>query len=218
MKSEFSETQFAFGVVHEILNRHPNSWSIFFPTQRKENDCGYDVKLNHEVTPVYVQFKVAEYLNRSNARQKDTIGVPYFRFKIWPVSQSPQHNQLVHLAQKGNNVFYIAPKFYTQKDFESYFFNQKLLDYVLFSPCERLREIYGNENHCVIYNEKSTEGIMCSKSKPFHGYSYLQMLKNIDGHQYYRNIDECIMKIITELDLKVDLSDFRKCGCVKSFV
>lgn len=64
MKCEFSETQFMFSFVHELLNKQQVSslkWFVpMFPTQHAEKKLGYDFKINNPVYAIFIQFKVPE--------------------------------------------------------------------------------------------------------------------------------------------------------------
>ncbi|MFA5007418.1 MAG: hypothetical protein WC509_08170 [Candidatus Izemoplasmatales bacterium] len=158
MDSQFSEIQFGFGLLREIVDgpffgRLENS--PFMPTQNKEKILGYDARLD-KCRPLFLQFKRSEMLTRSTANEWSVFGNPYYRIEIYPDSVTHQHNLLVSLAnQFGNSVFYAAPMFITENDFLNHYTNKTIQDHTKFINCRRLSTISGSTAHHICFMDKT---------------------------------------------------------------
>ena len=68
MRSEFSEFSYGFAFTHEYVNHTPGLKAApELPSLVREAEKGYDLKLNYSGHPKFFQFKLAEYMTRSNA-------------------------------------------------------------------------------------------------------------------------------------------------------
>jgi hypothetical protein len=94
-----------------------------FPSLLEEGKAGggYDVKLDAPGLPLYLQFKRSECMQRKSARELANFGcalqLPYYRFSITDNHYSAQHELLRELDVGANRVFYVAPRFHTQNQF-----------------------------------------------------------------------------------------------------
>lgn len=77
MKCEFSETQFVFGVMNELVNNYlqkKSGWTaLYFPTQRKEMRLGYDVKIKNPVRTRSVFFNLK--FQKKRLHRRENIGL-----------------------------------------------------------------------------------------------------------------------------------------------
>ena len=158
MRCQFSEMQFVFGVLREIVQKlNPaNGWtSIQIPTQREELEVGYDCRLGRgAVRALFFQFKVPQKLTRSNAKHWRDFGGDYYNFKLWKTEETPQHNNLVKLANKDhiNRVFYCAPAFIEEKEFQIYYEKEEIAKNSIYISCKDLPIIpKGDERHSISY-------------------------------------------------------------------
>ncbi len=68
MRSEFSEFSYGFAFTHEYVNHTLGLKAApELPSLVREAEKGYDLKLNYSGHPKFFQFKLAEYMTRSNA-------------------------------------------------------------------------------------------------------------------------------------------------------
>lgn len=107
MNAEFTELNYMFGAIKEILET--NKWGKnvipYFPSQQEEATTGCDVYFDKGI-PVFLQFKTSRKMTRFNAKEWSFFNVPYYKFFVYPNSKTHQHNLLVKLGKnKFNNVF-----------------------------------------------------------------------------------------------------------------
>ena len=122
MKSEFSEFSYGFAVTHGLLKDTPSiDVAPHFPSLVEEGKLGYDLNVGFPGMPIYIQFKLSDYLTRRPAKYWDFYNEPYFRFDITPRTISEQHNLLKDLADHGEEVFYVSPLFWKAGQFNEAF-------------------------------------------------------------------------------------------------
>ncbi len=154
MKPLFSEFSFGFGISHEMLNR-ANAHSLaapVFPSLHSERLLGWDVKFAFLGFSLFLQFKRSDALTRSSAREWNLFGHSYFRFPVYRLDKSPQHNLLVELARNEPYVYYCAPAFYTDSDFNSNFVSQTLSEHTVVIPTVGLPLLTDQEQHYIVYD------------------------------------------------------------------
>lgn len=132
MRAEFSEFSYGFAVTREYTLEPGGGDTVpVFPSLVEEGrpGGGYDVMLErvlaHPGVPLYLQFKRPEALIRSTAKELNPdrdggpldLVLPYFRIPLMPARHSPQHALLLQHEADGNEVRYVAPRFYKMDDF-----------------------------------------------------------------------------------------------------
>ena len=129
MKPLISEFSFGYALTEELVRGRHGSLvgAPIFPTQYQEGqEGGYDIHLPFIGVPIFLQFKLSEYLKRSYAKEWSLFRSPYYRMHLRPLRWSSQHNLLLEIEGRGNEVFYVAPEFHTQEElnnFLSFFLN-----------------------------------------------------------------------------------------------
>lgn len=162
MKSEFSEFTYGFLLCTEIINRQRKrntSTNIpKFPSLIAEAKIGYDVKIPRRGLPLFLQFKLAQYLKpNSRAMCSKSYSQDFFRITLYRRTKSQQHNLLCRLARTFPHVYYASPSFYLQRDFNQYFINESIKENSAFIPLRRLSEITDDDEHYLTYiNTKPT--------------------------------------------------------------
>lgn len=154
MRALYTEFSFGFGIAHEIQNiLHSISLCApVFPSLLDERDVGWDVNFRISGRSLFLQFKRSDALTRRTAKQWPVFNSSFYRFPVYRRIESPQHNLLVRLAKSQPHVYYCAPLFYKDGDFNSYFMQKSLLDYSLFIPCKGLPELTDDDQHYIAYN------------------------------------------------------------------
>ena len=134
MRATFSEFSFGYAVTEELATHHRRSKRRMppqFPTLRQEKSMGYDVKVSLPSGWLFLQFKLCEALVRKTAKEIAKnhlpLKVPFLRMNLMPAKRSRQHRLLLNLEQKGENVFYAAPRFYKDKEFCLYYQQRHIL-------------------------------------------------------------------------------------------
>jgi hypothetical protein len=164
MNSEFTEFSFGFAVTHELILE--NSGNVFaapeFPSLIREGQAGggYDVRLNFG-TFLFLQFKLSEFMYGRRARYRSLIGLPYYRFWITPRWQSQQHRMLVDLGNAGQQVYYPAPIFHLQTDFNVEFQGNTVVNRSAFINPAEINYLADDGDHCVVLN--NDEAYSCSE-------------------------------------------------------
>src|SRR5262249_10714370 len=120
MTPDLSEFSYGFALTHELVGRiGPLRAAPIFPSLLEEGKAGggYDVNLNAPGFPLYLQFKRADCMTRSSAREIAQFGLPlnlpYYRMKVTERKRSAQHELLLELDDGNNQVFYASPCFHT---------------------------------------------------------------------------------------------------------
>ena len=152
MKSEFSEFSYGFAVTHGLLRDEPGiDVAPHFPSLVQEGKIGYDVKLGFLGFPIYLQFKLSDYLTRRPAKYWENYYEPYFRFDITPLTISQQHNLLKDLADSGEEVFYVSPVFWKATQFNDAFRDNHVAARSMWLPLGQLPYLTDDEPHHVTY-------------------------------------------------------------------
>lgn len=156
MNVGFSETQFVIAYLHELFTFCENNhiqYTFTMPTQRMEAILGYDARIDiddinpdEEINPIFLQFKVPEYMENKNAKEwgdfSDDRALPYYRIHIWPQNVSSQHNLLVDFSRRNRYVFYCTPEF---RNFNQALMNHTVLDNTALIPCRDLPHNSGSD-------------------------------------------------------------------------
>ena len=145
MPTDFSEFSFGFAFTHEYVNRNPGLKAApELPSLIKEAESGHDLKLPYQGHPKYFQFKLSTYLQRTTAIHWNDHSCPHYRVRLTtrPRPNRPkgtdQHSRLKSLAQSVDDVFYIAPRFHSEDEFNHLFLQGNVTDNSLWAPLKDL--------------------------------------------------------------------------------
>ena len=162
MRPIFSEFSFGFAFLHEYVNHNPGLTAApELPSLREEAMEGWDAKLTFQGHPKFFQFKLSEYLCRSNASQWPCHNRSYFRFHITPLDKSDQHNRLWDLANGGYDVLYAAPMFHKIEEFNQNFRAGQITFESIWLPVQCLDRIDEDDDdpHCITFSRTRINGI-----------------------------------------------------------
>ncbi|BAZ97477.1 hypothetical protein [Dehalococcoides mccartyi] len=198
----FSEFSYGYTVTEELATGVLGFQKVrpLFPTQYQEAQPGggYDVNLPYSGAPMYLQFKRADGMIRTNAKEYHLFNDTYYRMHLMPPRYSPQHELLIHLKASGNDVYYITPEFYTDEELASYYDNRTVFfNSRTFSPSE-IGHLSYDEDHYVVYNNSPIAWI-CSEEPR-------RLEKSIRG----RDFSEQIIVTTRQKSRRVDESFFDK--------
>jgi len=217
MDCQFSEMQFAFGLMNELVNnkfKSSKGWlTPTFPTQRKERDLGYDLSIKGPVRTIFFQFKVSDKKIGTNSKYWTDYYKPYFIFKIWPDSVSQQHNNLKKLALSDphNKVYYCAPRFYKNDDFDKHYKLGDIYRNSIYVPCGTLMTISGSDKHNIVYTDDHSDSpIMHSDKIKVESLDSEALLQDVCEAKPYDNIYECLNKVQDLFELKYENNNTRK--------
>ena len=158
MRPEFSEFSYSFALTRELMNSTTLTGTPLLPSTRDEGRLGYDLQIPISGVPVFFQFKLADYLKRSNAKyiRDGYYNTPYFRINIYKKHISNQHNILRHLANSSYLVYYVAPTFHLQDHFDNTFNSNQVISSSGFFDLSDLPTIVTDEEHHIVFLEKDT--------------------------------------------------------------
>ena len=152
MKAEFSEFSYGFAFTHGLLKDEPSIDVVpYFPSQVVEGKVGFDAKIGFPGLPIFLQFKLSDYLTRRPAKYWDYYHAPYYRFDVTPQSISQQHNLLKDLADTGEDVFYVSPLFWTTMQFNEAFRANQVAARSMWLPIGRLPRLNDYDPHHVTF-------------------------------------------------------------------
>lgn len=222
MKSQFSEFTYSFSITNELLYylRGYSYYAPIFPSLLEEGreGGGYDMKFDFDGVPIFLQFKLSEFLNSNNAKEKYLFEGPYYRFSLMPLRFSNQHNMLMDLELTGELVFYTAPKFYTIEALNHYFLENTIIDNSIFiSPIE-IGVLPDEDKHSIVFDINTNSIYRCSTPKDIHTaveHEIINKLKNCTSKNISKKylielaerMDEIIRKNIKN---KENLDEYKK--------
>ncbi len=129
MRAQFSEFSYGFAVTREVANiAHSQALEApVLPSLVQEGSLGWDAKFQLKGVSLFLQYKTSDWLSTARASHWNYVNGPYFRFPVYRPRDSRQHNLLVTLATKEDNVHYCAPMFHRAEEFNLSFFHDEVL-------------------------------------------------------------------------------------------
>jgi hypothetical protein len=188
MKSQFSEFTYGYSLVEEISRSSRFSAVPLFPSLIEEGRVGgYDVGLDINGMPLFLQFKRSDYLSRSNSKYYSYFSNPYYRFNLHALRHSQQHNLLLHLERSGNPVFYVAPKFHKNTELHNNYFNSNIASNSIWVAPTAIGNLPDDKEHAICFNRTESQVYFCSKPKLLeHSFKY----NNDSIHTYFNRFKE----------------------------
>ena len=191
MTPDFSEFSYGFAFTHEYVNRNPGlSAAPDLPSQIKEAETGYDLKLGYQGHPKYFQFKLSAYLNRRNAIHWHDHLRPHYRVRLRtrPRPNRPggtdQHSQLKRLAETVDDVFYVAPRFHSKGEFDRFFLRGTVTHNSLWAPLKNLLWVSDNKVHYMTFTRDQKEPLWHSEAVRLEG--------NFTADEHYETTRETV--------------------------
>jgi len=168
MRPDFSEFSYGYAVTEEIVTASKATLvaAPLFPSLYEEGKSGggFDVKIPLKGTPVFLQFKLSDCLERKNAKEypKPIKNLPYYRMYLRPRNHSDQHQLLIDLEASGESVFYIAPEFHLPSELNSFYQSKTVVsNSAAFSPSD-LGPLVDDDQHYVVFERGTSVGYFCS--------------------------------------------------------
>lgn len=133
-----SEFTFGYAFLYEQTHAHWGNLTAapILPSLQQEQNLGWDANLPVDGTPFFFQFKLSEYLFRSNAHfiQDGTYVTPYYRISLHPRDNNRQHRLLRAHSAQSPNTFYVAPELNAFAHFNTYFLDHTLTQHTRLIP------------------------------------------------------------------------------------
>jgi hypothetical protein len=165
MTPDLSEFSYGYALTEELATGPlgPLKAAPVFPSllQEGKSGGGYDVKLPFAGVPLFLQFKVAHWMERSSALEWARMKGPYYRMHLRSVRHSRQHDLLRNLEKGGQLVYYAAPEFHESEVLnDAYLKRQVVARSAFFRPGDI--GALDDEHHYVVYRADSNIAWVCS--------------------------------------------------------
>jgi hypothetical protein len=136
----FTEFSYGYALTDNILHAAlPSKQAApIFPSLIAEGSAGggYDVQIPSAPVPIFLQFKIPQVVRRKNDNMPEGFVNPYLRMHL-RTKRPNQHRLLLELEAQGNVVAYATPNFWTARDLDANFVNQRVhLETCYFSPSD----------------------------------------------------------------------------------
>lgn len=185
MDPTFSEFSYGYALTEElacgVLGQMVGA--PIFPSLYGEGQPGggYDVKLPIQGAPLFLQFKLSHYLKRSTASEWDYFGCPYFRMYLRPLRHSQQHNLLLDLERRANEVYYATPRFHTAEELNDAYIGGSVLYNSGFCRPMDIGRLSDKEQHYIVFERYGAKAYLFStKPKEVHSfYSGETFIENV---------------------------------------
>lgn len=152
-----SEFTFGFAFLYEQTHAH---WANLqaapvLPNLQQEQEEGWDANLPLNGIDFYYQFKLSDYLWRSNAKfiSDGTYNGPYYRIALHRNNNNQQHQRLRDHAINNPNTYYVAPEFNNLQQFNTSFLAQQITigsRLIALSDCD---DVLDGDQHFITYQE-----------------------------------------------------------------
>jgi len=156
-----SEFQFGFGFLYEQTRANWGDLRVapVLPSLQQEQQVGWDARLPLAATDYYYQFKLTDYLERSNAKfiADGPYSSPYFRISLHRRDNNRQHQRLKTCAASNPHTYYVAPEFYSIESFNSAFMNQQVLGQSRLIPVRDCKYVDDSEQHFITFQRGSPQ-------------------------------------------------------------
>jgi hypothetical protein len=155
MRPNISEFSYGFALTNELI-QSPGSLSAapVFPSLFDEGQPGggWDVRLDRPGVPLFLQFKLSEYMARRNCREvrDGNFSVPCYRMHLRR-PPSRQHEMLIDLETAGAEVYYAAPAFHQPDELNAAFLDRTVRDRSIWVRPSQIGHLPDNREHHVSF-------------------------------------------------------------------
>jgi len=126
----FSEFSYGYALTEDLIVSQGTSVSIapIFPSLIEEGQVGFDVLVERNGIPLFLQFKLAHYISRRTAHEvRDGLfEPPLYRMHLRCRNEMNQHSLLLSLEEEGNEVYYTAPAFHLREQLDEAYRNRQV--------------------------------------------------------------------------------------------
>lgn len=209
MKPNISETSYGYALTDELINRQnmPINSAPIFPTlyQEGQNGGGYDLLLDRPGLPLFLQFKLSDYLSRSNASEMNIFNNPYYRMYITKRNHSNQHQMLHELELNNdlNEVFYTAPLFHEPEELNDAYLNGNVSNRSLWINPSQIGLLPDDEQHYVVF-DSPINWYMCSEPKKMDFNVTFEKMNDELISNLQRNGDKFTREYVSDLSFYIE--------------
>lgn len=191
-------SEFTFGYAFLYEQTHA-SWpnlraAPVLPSLQQEQEQGWDAHLPLIGTDFYYQFKLSEYLSRSNASfiADGTYTNPYYRLSFHRKDNNRQHRRLREHASQNPNTYYVAPEFNSIDDFNAAFLSQQLTARSRLIPVIDCEDVDDGGQHYITFQAGQAAWLQRSEPRKHHRSFFGRDLERVyrSTEKQWRNIDK----------------------------
>lgn len=183
MKPNFSEFSYGFALVNELIAwpNQPVTAVPIYPSLIEEGHLGYDVLLERGGVPLFIQFKLSHCMVRASAEEvrHGVLFPPFYRMHLFPRTESRQHGLLLDLENQGNAVFYGAPEFHQQHEFNAAYLTRRVEQRSWFFRPVDIGPLLDDGPHHVAFRAGEDHGWFCSTPTPLKCFKGLQLATHL---------------------------------------
>jgi hypothetical protein len=150
-------SEFTFGYAF-LYEQTQANWANLraapvLPSLQQEQQVGWDAHLPLNGIDYYYQFKLSDYLSRSNAKfiKEGPYDDPYYRVSLHRKDYNRQHQRLREHSQSNPYTYYIAPEFNNADDFNSAFLARQITASSRIIPVAECDDIDDGEQHYITF-------------------------------------------------------------------
>jgi hypothetical protein len=162
MRSGISEFSYGYAVTEALIydNKTHLKAAPLFPSLIDEGKKGYDLHLDRPGQPLFLQFKLSDYMSgRSNTNeiQRKLFKGAFYRMHIRPKKSaggrhgSDQHQLLIDWESQGNEVYYVAPVFHELDEFNQAYLNRQILQKSIYIPPSNIGSLPDEKEHHIAF-------------------------------------------------------------------
>lgn len=165
MKPDISEFSYGYALTSEIVQSCAASLigAPVFPSLVDEGSLGYDLSLPILGNPIFLQFKLSDWMVLNTAKGADKVAVPHYRMHLRPLKHSKQHELLLQLESRGKRVFYAAPEFSRPEELNDVYHKKHVVQRTAFFRPSAIGTLPNRDDHFVCFAAGSTFGYLCSE-------------------------------------------------------
>lgn len=172
MRPAISEFSYGYAVTEALIRKWRGAISAAprFPSLRDEgNSEGYDVCLPFPGFPLYIQFKVSDFM-RGDPRAREVrdgyFTGTFYRMHLRSRKRSRQHDLLLDWERKGNTVYYVGSALPSLDHFNVAYRSGTVLAESAYVKPVAIGRILDNDEHHIAFDFPLTKFVFCSQPKP----------------------------------------------------
>lgn len=153
MKPNISEFSYGYALTEDLIRwvGTPITAAPVFPSLLEEGKLGggYDLKLDFSGIPLFIQFKLSNYMKNRNTIEFEErlFSSPYYRMHVRSSRYSLQHELLLDLEKNGSEVYYAAPAFHEAGELNDAYINKAVLERSIFIRPSAIGLLDNKEHH-----------------------------------------------------------------------
>ena len=169
MRPTISEFSYGFALTSELVQATGAVTAApIFPSLRAEGQQGggWDVRLDRPGVPLFLQFKLCDRMTRRTCKEARQAGfkLPCYRMHLRPARLSRQHEMLLDLETRGEEVYYSAPMFHQPEELNDAFLQRSVRARSIWIRPTDIRKLPDADEHHVSF-EPGSPWVLFSKPK-----------------------------------------------------